>query len=101
MVRFWKGKNYVRQFLIEISELFPQIGNTKYSKVEILLEEFKSRFSDFAAQETNVKLFTNPSRFSEESISSLNINMQLEIVDFQSNFVLKGRFAEMPPVRPQ
>jgi len=76
-----------------------EIDTDKYTrKVEILLEVFQSRFSDFSAEEKNVELFTNPFTFLEDSIGSLNVDLQLEVVDLQCNSVLKGRFGEIPPV---
>ena len=68
------------------------------SNIEILLDVFETRFSEFAAEENNVALFTNPFTFPEENIASLNVNIQLELIDLKNNSVLKGRFNETPPV---
>ena len=71
----------------------------KYAaKVEELHTVFQSRFSEFAAEENNIALFTNPFTFPEERISLLNADLQLEVIDLQSHSVLKCRFSELPAI---
>lgn len=85
---------------IHMMERVPhELDTDKYAaKVEELHTVFQSRFSEFAAEENNIALFTNPFTFPEERISLLNADLQLEVIDLQSHSVLKCRFSELPAI---
>ena len=68
------------------------------NKIEALLRIFQTRFNQFKAEEDNVALFSNPFTFPNDKIGVLQKDLQLELIDLKCNIVLKGRFAELPPV---
>mgnify|MGYP003396362830 CR=1 FL=1 len=75
------------------------IDGDKYAaKIEKLLDAFEARFTDFTAEENNISLFTNPFAFSDEQLSLLDCQLQLELVDLKCNSALKGHFANLPAV---
>lgn len=75
------------------------LDTDKYTaKVEMLLETFQSKFAEFHSEQDNVLLFSNPFTFPEARISSLDVGLQLEVIDVRCNTILKGRFYEMPAV---
>jgi hypothetical protein len=76
-----------------------EIDTDRYtSKVEVVLDAFQSRFSEFSAEENNVALFTNPFSFSSEKVDLLDDNLQMEVIDLKCNFTLRGRYDELSAV---
>ena len=74
-----------------------ELNTDRYTaKVEVLLESFQAKFSQFDVERDNVQLFSNPFTFPECKISSLDTNIQLEVLDLKCNSALKGRFYELP-----
>ena len=69
------------------------------SQIEILLEAFVSRFSDFSSDAMNVTLFSNPFAVTVEQIDLLAPELQLEVIDLQQNSVLKALFTTMQNTR--
>jgi hypothetical protein len=76
-----------------------ELDTDRYTaKVEVLLDSFQAKFSQFDAEQDNVQLFSNPFTFPESKISLLDTGIQLEVIDLKSNSALKGRFYELPDV---
>lgn len=65
-------------------------------KVQSLLDSFKTRFSEFDAEQDNVILFTNPFSFPLDKICMLEPNLQQEVIDVKCNSVIRSKFLEIP-----
>ena len=59
--------------------------------ISYLKQQFQERFSDLVAYSLKIRLFENPF---DSVIEDLPIDLRMEIIDLQSNDILKDRFKE-------
>ena len=66
-------------------------SNIFTDSLKVLEEDFHHRFQDFYAKEADIFLFENPLKF---DFAKAPENLQLELIDLQSNNVYKNNFNE-------
>src|SRR5690606_13058418 len=94
------SSNFVRlNEFCETHEVSADQYTTKFAdSVQLLLDEFSTRFTDFGGETPYIPLFTNPFIFPDEDIEALKTELQMEIIELKSNSILKSRFQEISGV---
>ena len=59
--------------------------NIHKENIDCLKTEFERRFSKLNEDRIYIKLFSNPFNFSDEEFDLIDLNLQMEAVDFKTN----------------
>ncbi len=66
-----------------------------FENIKLLQDSFESRFRDFAKEEDCMFAFIKPYLLSEQHVVKMLSNMQMELIDFKTNSLLKMKFDEL------
>lgn len=89
-----KSKNFSHfPYCQKMSEKFPQMKMQYDDQVQILINAFDNRFSDFEKCQTKIDLFSSP--FSVD-VNLVHESMQLALIDLQNSDFFKNQFKEKP-----